>query len=127
LRDGREWIPADKKEDDGSYYGAPSLPTVRGFLWRCRDKATYMEGVVAYEEAEANCNTCKHLQRVHLVPYGWQNGKRDDKGNACPKFATYGRPSFHPEDPMWMPCWESRRSAPNAQDQRAEGSGASTC
>lgn len=96
-------IEAKDRVDDGSYYGAPCLPTVRGKLWKCASREEYLGTLTAYEAAEASCNTCKHLIRTPgpKCPQGFLNG-------TCAVTKTVLR--FHPEDPGHKPCWVSRRS-----------------
>lgn len=69
-----------------------------------------------FADSEANCNTCKHLVRVphEKSRDGFLRGQclnRLRKWEAHPyvnSFAEYGCMIFHPDDPMHMPCYESR-------------------
>jgi hypothetical protein len=93
----------DKKQKD-LFYGAPCLPTVKGILWKCRDRPEYIEHRSAFEELEANCNTCANLVRFKQkkCPSGFMEGR-------CQLINTNVR--FHPEDPQGCKCWQSRRTA----------------
>ncbi len=52
-----------------------------------------------FNQVEKNCNTCKKLERVkHDKRGGFLKGKCEAKGLH----------SFHPDDPMFMECWEER-------------------
>lgn len=69
----------------------------------------------AFHESEANCNTCRHLIRVkhQRRPDGFMHGKCGS-GSGQPQSSPYsGRFEdavmvFHPDDPMHMPCYETR-------------------
>ena len=56
-----------------------------------------------FDEMDANCNTCKHLNRIKRKKskYGFLHG-------ACNIKAIAGDMQFHPHDPMDMKCWEGR-------------------
>ena len=57
-----------------------------------------------FHESEANCNTCKLLERT-------KHEKRKDGfllGNCTNTEKTL---MFHPDDPMHMPCYVSRWTA----------------
>lgn len=56
----------------------------------------------AWDECEANCNTCRNLIRV--------NHKQAKDGILPGKCQTKGfhEIRFHPSDPMHMDCWKSR-------------------
>lgn len=56
-----------------------------------------------FDESEANCNTCKHLDRVNKgkVAGGFLYGK-------CKARKQLGVMQFHPNDPMHMECWQAR-------------------
>lgn len=60
----------------------------------------------AFADAEQNCNTCRHLKRIphEKCPHGFLEGVCQRPGHApCGRSLR-----FHPEDPMHMPCYESR-------------------
>lgn len=83
------------------YLRPPLLPTVKGTV----DYGTAQDFLAArgaYEACEASCNTCAKLARVQHPKNqaGWL------VGTCAMKPSPF---SFHPEDPMFMPCWESRR------------------
>lgn len=78
-------------------------------------KQRHKEQGIAFHESEANCNTCRHLQRV-LQPknkggflYG-RCGNSHGKPDASPYAdrSADGVIVFHPDDPMHMPCYASR-------------------
>ncbi len=99
-------VLASEKRDPSKFYGAPFLPVVnRGVLWECDSREEYLRCRGLYEESEGNCNTCRHLERVKQEkdPTGWMQG-------ICTR--VHFRPviKFHPEDPMQVACWESRRT-----------------
>ena len=69
---------------------------------------TRKESVIALQELDKNCNTCKNLCRIeYRDSFGFL------KGN-CTAFDSthpYNRESFfyfHPDDFMGMNCWQSR-------------------
>jgi hypothetical protein len=98
-------VDAKAPKDPEKYYGAPMLPTVRGRLVECDTREEHLAGRDAYEEAEANCNTCLHLKRIpqQKDPMGFLFAK-------CMLDGGEGRVlRFHPEDPMHKTCWVTRR------------------
>ncbi len=71
---------------------------------------------IAFHESEANCNTCRWLERVkHEKNAGFLYGRC---AGPAPRFESspyFNRMQgdvmvFHPDDPMGMPCYESRFS-----------------
>lgn len=56
---------------------------------------------IAFHESEANCNTCVHLERIkhEKTVHGVLKGKCKKDGKDL---------KFHPDDPMFMPCYKSR-------------------
>ena len=56
---------------------------------------------ILFHQNEANCNTCRHLERVKHTkdPAGFLKGKCLRSLNSI---------SFHPDDPMFNSCYESR-------------------
>lgn len=97
-----ELVPASEKKQKDLFYGAQCLPTVKGALWKCKDKAEYIAFRASYEECEANCNTCASLTRFpqKKCPSGYMDGH-------CNTINSNVR--FHPEDPQGCKCWKSRR------------------
>lgn len=98
-------IPAaDSPRDPDKYYGPPCIPGVIGHVWECDSKEEYTELRAAYEDSEANCNTCRHLKRTpHPKQSGWLEGICLLDGHKL---------RFHADDPLNLPCYESRRSQP---------------
>ena len=95
-------VSVDSPRDPDKYYGPPCIPGVRNVMWECDTKEEYVQMRIAFEEAEANCNTCKHLVRqVGFKPEsGWLEATCGLDGHAV---------RFHPNDPMHMPCHVNRR------------------
>lgn len=54
-----------------------------------------------FDEMDANCNTCKNLQRLH-------HDKRKDGQLVGVCKVTADKLLFHPDDHMGKECWESR-------------------
>jgi len=80
----------------------PIVPSVPGTYVCAPDaKPARRESMMAFNEMEANCNTCAMLTRVPhpKSPDGFLLGK-------CYK----GERKFHPDDPMGMSCWVSRET-----------------
>jgi hypothetical protein len=71
------------------------------------------ECVRLFHESERNCNTCNHLCRVFHNKnkagflYGTCNKGRMD-AHPYKHLMVDGVMAFHPDDPMHMPCYESR-------------------
>lgn len=112
-----KYVLASDPRNPDLYYGAPTMPTVKGMLIECRDRAEYIEHVESYEAAEQNCNTCAHLIRIKHAPqtdgmlYGRCGVGSLDLSTALHTRSDDGVMKFHPEDPMHMKCWESRRES----------------
>lgn len=90
----------------------PILPSVSG-SYVCHPDAVQerKKSVEYFNESEANCNTCKNLERV-------QHDKKKGGfllGKCLKKVTEHIYPMkgevfmFHPEDPMGMKCWEGRK------------------
>lgn len=76
------------------------MPGAKGGNWRHKSHDT--QGAIrAFHENDANCNTCKHLQRVkhEKCKFGFLEGRCIAHGMSM---------RFHPDDPMLMPCYEPR-------------------
>lgn len=97
-------VLVESPRDKAKYYGGPMMPSVSGVLWECESREEYLELVEAYEESEANCNTCMRLVRH-------QHSKRIDGMLPVQCGKDGSEMLIHPHDPMHMPCWESRREA----------------
>ena len=85
--------------EDAIFLG-PILPSVSG-SYVCHPDAVNVrnESAKEFNRFEKNCNTCKKLERVpHDKRGGFMKG-------AC---EVKGLHSFHPDDPMFMECWEDR-------------------
>ena len=96
------WTDAWVKEQDVIWSGA-IMPNVK-FKYACTPgyEAERKKEVNYFNEIEANCNTCKHLRRVphEKCKSGFLYGKcKESKGEIM---------QFHPDDPMYMPCYEPR-------------------
>jgi hypothetical protein len=109
--------PKDSPKDPALFYAPTFIP----HLYRYQDKdnlfkkvklisawlnkESYKQSLTAYEEAEANCNTCVDLKRgtAPVCQGGFLRGTCR-MSNAAVKFC--------PEDPMHMRCWKSRREDP---------------
>lgn len=71
---------------------------------------------ISFQEAEANCNTCRWLKRVkHPKRGGFLYGtceSPESRSDASPYHdrTEQGVLMFHPDDPMHMPCYTSRWS-----------------
>ena len=86
--------------EDAIFLGAV-MPSVSG-SYVCHPDAVQarIKSKDAFDEFEKNCNTCKKLSRVpHDKRGGFLRG-------TCQEL---GEHSFHPDDPMFMECWESRK------------------
>jgi hypothetical protein len=85
--------------EDAIFLGA-ILPSVSGSYVCHKDAAqARKESARDFDQFEKNCNTCKKLERVpHDKFGGFMKGKCEVKGIH----------SFHPDDPMFMECWEER-------------------
>lgn len=77
--------------------------------------AQHRQSVVWFHEAEANCNTCKDLERVSHNKgkggflYGRCNSAVQDlESHPYSTQFVDGVMIFHPHDPMHMPCYSSR-------------------
>lgn len=106
-------VPAEAPRDPNLLYFATMIPHL--YRWNAErtektrligvwvDRDSHVRSLRAYEESEANCNTCVHLVRK----------PHDPKKNAgflvgeCQ--VTKDPLRFHPEDPLHKPCWVSRR------------------
>ncbi len=106
--------------DDAKIIGAtvPGVKARYAISARPEVLATHKAQGVAFHESEANCNTCRALVRIplpkaldglHVGCCSSQNGRPQDGPYAN---RTMGDITvFHPDDPMHMPCYESRWSA----------------
>jgi len=102
--------------DDSILLGAVVPQVSSTFLCAPEDKQKRIESVKIFNEYEANCNTCKHLERV---PHEKRHGSSPLQGR-CKKFKNpehvtkhgayleNGIIRFWAEDYMGMPCHEMR-------------------
>jgi hypothetical protein len=78
-------------------------PSVAGsYVCASNAREAYRLNRAAFDEMEANCNTCKHFKRI-------AQPKRKDgmfEGSCLTKNLV--RMTIHPEDPMHMECWQGR-------------------
>ena len=118
---GNEWIVGHWTDElvcavDAVPSGA-LLPGVKAVYW---DRHGYDEArkrsYRAFADSERNCNTCQHLIRVRH-PKHWSGFL---KGICAHAQHLQAHPyahlmkiemTFHPDDPMHMPCYESRFDA----------------
>lgn len=94
--------------NDAIYLG-PIIPQVNG-TYVCHPDAPQAraESVKQFNRTEANCNTCKNLERVpHDKRGGFQRGKCG-KAKNHPYPVKDGAITFHPDDHMGMECYEAR-------------------
>ena len=83
-------------------------------------KAAHKASGIAFHEIEANCNTCRFLERVKrdknraAFLYG-RCTSAEPKFEASPHFNRREGDVmvFHPDDPMSMPCYVSRWETSN--------------
>ena len=78
-------------------------------------RAEHKQSGIWFHESEANCNTCANLERVTRPKnagflYGrCKSGKSCNATDSPYTDRTRGEViCFHPDDPMHMPCYESR-------------------
>jgi hypothetical protein len=69
-----------------------------------KSEAAYKQATRDFHEFERSCNTCQHLCRVRhdKDPHGTLKG-------TCAKQGSGEVMTFHPHDPMFMPCHEMRQ------------------
>lgn len=98
-----------------SIFIGPCVPQVHGtYVCHPAAKPAFQESKRAFDESEANCNTCRHLHRVvHKrsagVLYGRCLSPAQDMGaHPYRDRIVYGVMPFHPDDYMGMPCYEAR-------------------
>lgn len=90
------------------------VPQVRGaYVCRPDAKAAFRASRQAFNESEANCNTCRHLQRVphEKSRAGFLYGRCECADLSAHPYASRivnGVMPFHPDDFMGMPCYEAR-------------------
>lgn len=89
---------------EGIYIGA-IVPQVNGTYF-CDKNAmsAFKEEKRLFDESEANCNTCKHLERI---PHKKQSPSTIMTG-ICIHTPYRIEVKFHPDDWMGMKCWEAR-------------------
>ena len=96
--------------DVGIYIGA-CLPSVSGtYVCAQNAMADYKLHRAAFNEMDANCNTCKSLNRIpHPKKSGGFLYGECAKGITEHQYPMVdGVFMFHPNDPMDMACWEPR-------------------
>ena len=65
----------------------------------------------AFHKSEANCNMCRHLERVKHEKNraGFLFGRCKSPAKTAGQYPeAAGVMQFHPDDPGLMPCWEAR-------------------
>ena len=83
-----------------SIFIGPLIPQVNGTYVCAPDaKHAYVESKKAFDEMDANCNTCRNLDRL-------PHEKRELMRGMCAIRGEIVR--FHPEDCMSMTCWDAR-------------------
>lgn len=94
-----------------SVLAAPILPQIDGSWVSSPDYEPHRkESYVAFCSFDANCNTCKHLERIKhpKCPHGMLWGKCKSKPINHPYKIRDGVIMFHPHDCMLMKCYENR-------------------
>lgn len=78
-------------------------------------RAARKESAIAFHDSEANCNTCKFLQRTahdkHWLAFlegRCTNPNAEFEHHPYVHLFSDGVMKFHPDDPMHMPCYVSR-------------------
>ena len=90
---------------DWCYIG-PCIPQLSG-TYICHSVGgleAFKKSKTAFDESEANCNTCKHLQRL-------PHDKRDGlMRGICLNHPYKPEVKFHPDDWMGMSCYKHRNA-----------------
>ncbi len=70
----------------------------------------HKQSIKWFHESEANCNTCKHLERIKHAKdkAGFLYGKCKVESSESQLYKRDDMLMFHPEDPMHMNCYEVR-------------------
>lgn len=77
-------------------------------------KTLHKQQQIWFHEADRNCNTCKHLQRIkhpkNIAGFLYGRCTSDSPMHECSpyKLERDGSMKFHPDDPMHMECYVSR-------------------
>ena len=103
--------------EDNSIIASSFVPGVKS-KWRIANtpeaKEHHRKSAIAFHESEANCNTCKFLERVpHPKNSGFLYGKCSNSNKQVERSPYYKSMNgdimmFHPDDWMGMPCYASR-------------------
>jgi hypothetical protein len=89
--------------DPTAQYIGPVTPQAPGtYLCAADAREAFKKSRALFDESEANCNTCTHLQRI---PHGKQHPSAPMRGVCGANGAAL---VFHPDDFMGMSCWEGR-------------------
>jgi hypothetical protein len=102
IRAGVYVCPFTEKQvsaDDAIFLG-PIVPSVSGsYVCHIDAEEERVKSKKAFDEFEKNCNTCADLKRLpHDKKGGFMRG-------SCHKLGDH---KFHPDDPMFMDCWQAR-------------------
>lgn len=87
---------------DAIYIG-PCIPQLNGtYLCAADAMPAFKASKRNFDEMDANCNSCQHLERVQFV----RNSSTALMPGVCGR--TKEKLLFHPDDHMGMVCWEGR-------------------
>lgn len=96
---------------DAAIFVGPCMPNVNG-TYVCAPDAmdAFRESKATFDAMDANCNTCKSLQRTqHAKNKGGFLYGKCEKGITQHQYPmSAGVIMFHPDDSMGMQCWEAR-------------------
>lgn len=103
--------------DDVQFVGAivPGVRSLHPMAKTEKARAARKQSGIWFHESERNCNTCKYLERVphEKSKAGFLYGRctSEVSQQECSPYASRQEGDvmiFHPDDPMHMPCYESR-------------------
>jgi hypothetical protein len=90
---------------ENSIFLGAVVPQVKGSYVCSPDALEFRKiSIKAFNEVDANCNTCKNLERL---PHEKQHPAAPHKGN-CKLHPYATKVTFHPDDWMGMVCWQTR-------------------
>ncbi len=89
--------------DETAILAGAFLSSVSGaYVCSPRSREAYKESRKAFDESEANCNTCSSMRRL---PH---KKRRDGMVEVGCLRKNIIRMTIHPDDPMHMECWSAR-------------------
>lgn len=97
---------------DNAIFMGPVMPNVVGTYVCVKDVGpAYRQSKNELNAYDANCNSCTHLQRIKHDKNtgGFLYGKCAKGHNPGLYQSKESVIMFHPDDPMLMTCWESRK------------------